>query len=75
MILPMPIFSTGASNTRAGIFHGVVENRCNFAANAHATHLLVRDTCYWLAEIPQDAVSGGLSGRACAYDVAYKRDR
>ena len=58
----------------ACIFHGVVENRRNFAANAHTTHLLVGDTCYWLTKIPQDAVSGGLSGRACTYDIAYKRD-
>jgi len=58
----------------ACIFHGVVEDRRNFAANAHTTHLLVGDTCYRLAEIPQDAVSGRLSGRASAYDIAYKRD-
>ena len=45
-------------NKGASIFHGVVENRRNFATNADTTHLFVRHACHGLSKIPKHAVGG-----------------
>ncbi|RJR93348.1 hypothetical protein CTB90_04277 [Dickeya solani] len=55
---------------RAGVFHGVEENRRDLAAQYHAAAALVRHVRDIVAHEPQHRVGGGFTGRAGADHVA-----
>ena len=56
---------------RAGVFHGVVENRGDFAAQADSTETLVGDKRNVLAGKPQHGVGRRLARRTSAHHIAH----
>ncbi len=64
----------GLDRERAGVLRGVEEDRSDDAADDDAVTALVRYAGDVLADVPQDAVAGGLAGRAGTHDVAHESD-
>ena len=56
---------------RARVFHGVVENRSDLAAQTHAAKALVRHERNIFTGEPQHRVGGGLAAGARAHHVAH----
>src|SRR5690606_2976824 len=59
----------------AGVFHGVVEDRGDLAAEAEAASALVRNVGDVVTEEPQHRVGGGLAGRTGTDHVTDVGDR